>query len=68
MKSTDSRRVPGLPQEAMDEFINVAIQRLVFVAKELGVNICELQCMLELGMTPLEVVDYLEARLKKRIQ
>ena len=44
------------PQE-VDELINAAIQRLVFVAKELGVDICELQCMLELGMTPLEVVD-----------
>lgn len=44
------------------------MEKLIFVAKELGVGICELQCMLELGMTPVDVVDYLEARLKKRIQ
>ena len=63
-----STRVPKLPSIARDALINAAMEKLIFVAKELGVTICELQCMLELGMTPVDVVDYLEARLKKRIQ
>jgi hypothetical protein len=65
---SDSTRIPGLPSELRDALINAAMEKLIFVAKELGVSICELQCMLELGMTPVDVVDYLEARLNKRIQ
>jgi hypothetical protein len=61
-------RIPGLPAEARAALINEAMEKLIFAAKELGVNICELQCMLELGMTPVDLVDYLEAKLKKRIQ
>ena len=64
----DSIRIPALPPEARDALINAAMQKLIFAAKELGVGICELQCMLELGMTPTDVVDYLEAKLKNRIQ
>ena len=65
---SDSTRIPGLPSEVRDALINAAMQQLIFVAKELGVDICELQCMLEMGMTPVELVDYLEAKLHKRIQ
>lgn len=65
---SDSTRIPGLPGEVRDELINEAIKNLILAAKELGVTICELQCMFELGMTPVDVVDYLEARLNKRIQ
>ena len=64
----DSIRIPGLPQEARDALINAAMEKLISAAKELGVNIYELKCMLELGMTPMEVVDYLEAKLNNRIQ
>ncbi len=68
MKLADSKRTPGLSQEARDELINAAIQHLVSAAKELGVSICELHCMFKLGMTPVDVVDYLDAKLNKRIQ
>ena len=65
---SESTRIPGLPQEAREALINAAMEKLICAAKELGVNICELKCMLELGMTPMEVVDYLEAKLHNRIQ
>lgn len=48
--------------------INEAMEKVIFAAKELGVSICDLQCMLELGMTPVDLVDYLEAKLHNRIQ
>ena len=65
---SESTRIPGLPAEVRDALLNAAMEKLICAAKELGVNICELKCMLELGMTPIEVVDYLEAKLNKRVQ
>ena len=66
--ASDSTHIPGLPPEARAALINEAMQKVIFAAKELGVSICDLQCMLELGMTPVDLVDYLEAKLHKRIQ
>ncbi len=66
--ASDSTHIPGLPSEVRAVLINEAMEKLIFAAKALGVSICDLQCMLELGMTPVDVVDYLEAKLHKRIQ
>ena len=66
--ASDSIHTPGLPPEARAALINEAMEKVIFAAKELGVSICDLQCMLELGMTPVDVVDYLEAKLHNRIQ
>ena len=66
--ASDSTRIPGLPPEARAVVINEAMEKVIFAAKELGVSICDLQCMLELGMTPVDLVDYLEAKLHNRIQ
>lgn len=66
--ASDSTHVPGLPPETRAALINEAMEKVIFAAKELGVSICDLQCMLELGMTPVDVVDYLEAKLYNRIQ
>ena len=63
-----STSIPGLPSEARDALINTAMAKLIFAAKELGLTICDLQCLLELGMTPVDVVDYLEIKLRRRIQ
>ena len=65
---SESTRISGLQQEAREVLINAAMEKLICAAKELGVNIYELKCMLELGMTPMEVVYYLEAKLNNRIQ
>jgi len=65
---SDSTHIPGLSPEARAALINAAMEKLILAAKELHVSICDLQCMLELGMTPVDVVDYLEARLRNRIQ
>ena len=59
--------IPDLPSEAR-EAINVAILKLVLAAGELGVTMQEVQTMLELGMSPVEVVNYLDTRLRRRIQ
>ena len=60
-------QIPDLPLEAR-EAINLAILKLVVAAGELGVTMTELQTMLELGMSPVELVDYLDAKLRRRIQ
>lgn len=66
--ASDSTRIQGLPPEVRAILINEAMEKVIFAAKELGVSICDLQCMLELGMTPVDLVDYLEAKLHNRIQ
>ncbi len=66
--ASDSIHIPGLPAEARAALINAAMEKMIFAAKELGISICDLQCMLELGMTPVDLVDYLEAKLHDRIQ
>ena len=66
--SSESTRIAGLPAEVRDALVNAAMEKLICAAKELGVNIYELKCMLELGMTPMEVVDYLETKLNNRVQ
>lgn len=63
-----SSDIPGLPSEVRDALVNSAIQKLVTAAGELGVSMQEVQTMLELGMTAVEIVDYLETRLRRRIQ
>ncbi len=50
------------------EAVNLAILKLVLSAAELGVTMQEVQTMLELGMSPVEVVDYLDTKLRRRIQ
>lgn len=50
------------------EAVNIAILKLVLAAAELGVTFQEVQAMLELGMSPVEVLDYLDAKLRRRIQ
>ncbi len=66
--ASDSIHIPGLPPEMRAALINEAMEKLILAAKELGVSISDLQCMLELGMTPVDLVDYLEAKLHNRIQ
>ena len=65
---SERTRIPDLSPIARDALVNAAMENLICAAKELGVNVYELKCMLELGMTPIEVVDYLEAKLNNRIQ
>lgn len=65
---SEPTRVPDLSPIARDALINAAMEKLICAAEELGINIYELKCMLELGMTPMDVVDYLEAKLNNRIQ
>jgi len=55
------------PSDARDA-VNTAIAKLVVAAGELGMTLQELQAMMELGMSPLDVVDYLDAKLRRRIQ
>ncbi len=64
----DSEYIPGLPSAARDALINTAIQKLVLITRELGVTVTELQMMFDLGMTPVDVLDYLDAKFKRRIQ
>jgi hypothetical protein len=59
--------IPDLPFEAR-EAINLAVLKLVVAAGELGITMSELQTMLELGMSPIELIDYLDTKLRRRIQ
>lgn len=68
MMQTDSTCKPAPASEAHDAAINLAIEKLVSAASALDVTLSELMTMFDLGMAPVEVVDYLHARLMKRVQ
>ncbi len=59
--------ISQIPSDARDA-VNTAIAKLVVAAGELGMTLQELQTMIELGMPPVDVVDYLDAKLRRRIQ
>ena len=46
---------------------NTALEQLILAAKDLGVTVQDLRYMLAMGMTPVHIVDYLEARVHDRI-
>ena len=68
MMQSDSTCMPALASEMRDAAINLAIEKLVIAATTLDVTFSELMTMFEMGMAPVEVVDYLHAKLMKRVQ